>query len=189
MFEKEKDTYALFEWTIMLVIFVSCLSVSYLIHNGKLSEIYKNSIANSEQITLIVPGENMKANADETKVVNENFKRWNDALLSKDPKKVAELYTLEATFLPTMSPKFMYGKDDAEGYFEHFLKKNPSGKVLNSKIQVLSSHSYLHSGLYNFAVDEGTDRKIVEARFTFLWIKDQTGVWKIAHHHSSVKPK
>ncbi|MCX6739422.1 MAG: SgcJ/EcaC family oxidoreductase [Candidatus Parcubacteria bacterium] len=131
----------------------------------------------------------MQQNTIEQKVVTENFDQWNAALNSKDPKKVAEMYTEDATFLPTLSPKFKVGREETEEYFEHFLQKNPDGKVVQEKVQTLSPKSYLHSGMYNFIVDQDGDRRLVEARFTFLWEQDAHGVWKIAHHHSSVKPQ
>lgn len=131
----------------------------------------------------------MQQNTIEQKVVSENFHRWNEALNSTDPKKVAELYTEDATFLPTLSPAFKQGIEETEEYFEHFLQKNPDGKVVEEKVQTLSPKSYLHSGMYDFTVDQNGERKTVEARFTFLWVQDENGEWKIAHHHSSVKPQ
>ena len=123
------------------------------------------------------------------KIVSENFARWNEALLSKDPKRVADLYTKDATFLPTLSPDFKFGQEETEGYFEHFLKKSPAGKVIEEKVQTLSTESYLHSGMYNFELGPKDARHAVEARFTFLWVQDDNGQWKIAHHHSSLKPQ
>jgi uncharacterized protein (TIGR02246 family) len=122
-------------------------------------------------------------------IAEKNFFLWNETLQGKDPKKVAELYSGNATFLPTMSPDFKKGKEEAEGYFEHFLLKNPEGKIIEDAIQALGSSSYLHSGLYNFEVDgEDGSRIIVEARFSYVWKKEADGTWKIIHHHSSVKP-
>jgi len=43
--------------------------------------------------------------------------------------------------------------------------------------------------MYDFKVGSGSDRQVVEARFSFVWKKDDNGVWKIVHHHSSAKPK
>ncbi|MFA5830994.1 MAG: SgcJ/EcaC family oxidoreductase [Candidatus Paceibacterota bacterium] len=131
----------------------------------------------------------MQQNNMEQKIVSENFKRWNEALLSRDPKKVAGLYTGDATFLPTMSPKFKSGREETEEYFAHFLQKNPTGTVIEEKIQTLSPKSYLHSGMYDFEVGADENRQIVKARFTFLWEQNEEGKWEISHHHSSVKPE
>jgi len=123
-----------------------------------------------------------------------NFTAWNQALLSRDPHQVASLYTSEASFLPTLNPEFKSGQDGAEQYFEHFLKKNPVGQIVEEAIQETAVGKdgapvgFLHSGLYNFEVGEQDARQEVEARFTFLWQKDDDGKWKIRHHHSSLKP-
>jgi len=122
-------------------------------------------------------------------IAHENFNKWNQALQTKDAKKVAELYSEDNTFHPTMSGDFKFGREGAEDYFEHFLLKNPFGEVVEEKIQSLGENSYLHSGLYNFKIWPAEKREIAEARFTYVWQKDKDGQWKIIHHHSSAKPK
>lgn len=122
------------------------------------------------------------------KIAKENFERWNSALLTGEAKNVAMLYTEESSFLPTVSPEFKKGQTEAEGYFKHFLEKNPKGEIIADRVQQITESSYLHSGLYNFELGPDENRQIVEARFTFLWEKNEAGEWMIAHHHSSVKP-
>jgi len=122
-------------------------------------------------------------------IAHDNFRKWNEALQTKSAKNVALLYREDNTFLPTMSPHFKFDQKGAEDYFEHFLLKNPFGKIIEEKVQPLGENTYIHSGLYNFEVGPAEKREIAEARFTFVWQKDQNGEWKILHHHSSVKPK
>ena len=81
------------------------------------------------------------------------------------------------------------GEYGAEEYFKHFLIKNPRGKIIQEEVQILGTDGYLHSGMYDFEVGPGDDRKVVEARFSFVWKKDDQGEWKIVHHHSSARPK
>lgn len=131
----------------------------------------------------------MKRENNFLEIARENFQKWNEALQTRDAKRVAELYTADATFLPTMSPDFKSGQQDAEDYFEHFLLKNPFGKIVKEKVQAIDENSYLHSGLYDFEVGQKDNREILEARLTFVWQKDKNGQWKILHHHSSIKPK
>lgn len=121
-------------------------------------------------------------------IARENFETWNKALLSKDPEMVASLYSDDNTFLPTLSPDFKSGKEGAKEYFEHFLEKNPEGEIVQDKVQVLSDNTYLHSGMYNFTVGKD-QREVVEARFSYVWRKNDDGQWQIIHHHSSVRPK
>jgi len=122
-------------------------------------------------------------------IAKENFSLWAGSLLTKDPKKVAELYSEDCTFLPTVSLEFKKGIPGAEEYFKHFLEKNPEGKIVEEVIQSISEDNYLHSGMYNFEVDKDGSRATVEARFTFVWRKEPDGKWKIIHHHSSARPQ
>lgn len=135
--------------------------------------------------------ENMEKKESIYEIAKVNFNKWNNALQTKDPKIVAGLYTDDNSFLPTLSSEFKSGIDGAESYFEHFLQKNPFGKIIEEKVQPIGSvgsDSYVHSGLYDFEVGQDQDRKTVEARFTYVWEK-VGGEWKILHHHSSIKPQ
>ena len=122
-------------------------------------------------------------------IAEENFSNWAEMLKTKDPKQVAEFYSKDATFLPTLSSEFKKGQKGVEEYFEHFLEKSPTGKVIEDAVQPLNKDTYLHSGLYNFEVGPEEARSIVEARFTYVWKRDENGKWKIIHHHSSLKPE
>jgi len=86
-------------------------------------------------------------------IAKENFNRWAESLITKDPKAVASLYSEDVTFLPTVSPDFKRGSSEAEGYFAHFLAKNPEGQVKDEAIQPLGDDFYLHSGMYDFTLD------------------------------------
>ncbi len=123
------------------------------------------------------------------KIVNANMALWLKTLETKDSKKVAKLYLENATFLPTVSGEFKRGQDGAESYFDHFLSKNPKGEVVEEAIISIDENSYLHVGMYNFELDGDGERVIVKARFDYLWKKDDDGEWRIAHHHSSLKPE
>lgn len=136
-----------------------------------------------------------RRDADLEQLAQVNFQKWNDALATLNPQTVSELYTDNTSFLPTLNPELKRGQDGAEQYFHHFLEKKPTGKITEEVVHMLSSDqnnnplSYAHSGLYNFEVGEPSNRKEVEARFTFIWQKDSQGQWKILHHHSSLRPK
>jgi len=129
----------------------------------------------------------MKNENDLLEVAHSNFKMWNEALQTKNPKRVALLYSDDASFLPTLNGELKTGQEEAEGYFEHFLLKNPFGRILKERVQPLGD-SYIHSGLYDFEVGKDGERQTVKARFTYVWQKEKDGNWRIIHHHSSVKP-
>lgn len=122
-------------------------------------------------------------------LAKQNFLRWNEALHTHDPAIVAKLYFENATFLPTLNPEFKQGQVGAQEYFHHFLEKNPDGRIVKEVVQVLGENCYLHSGMYNFEVGPEDNRQVAEARFSYVWEKDDKGEWKIIHHHSSLKPK
>jgi uncharacterized protein (TIGR02246 family) len=122
-------------------------------------------------------------------IVRQNFDLWKKMLLSKNADKVAELYDENITFLPTLSEEFKKNKAEVKSYFEHFLEKNPVSEIVEDEVQVLSPDCYLHSGMYNFELGSSENKQLVEARFSFVWRKNQNGEWKIIHHHSSIKPK
>ena len=123
------------------------------------------------------------------KIAGENFTRWNETLLTEDPEKVAALYAASSTFLPTMSGELKTGRLGATEYFKHFLEQKPNSEIIQEKIQPLGDAGYVHSGRYDFEVGPEHNRKKVEARFTFIWQRDDAGAWTIIHHHSSIKPK
>jgi hypothetical protein len=67
----------------------------------------------------------------------ENFKRWNDALGTKEFEKVAAMYSsTELSFLPTVSPKFIRDSQSTKEYFMEFLKKLPQGTITSDNVQV-----------------------------------------------------
>jgi len=119
----------------------------------------------------------------------ENFKRWNNALQTKNPATVAALYDAgNLSFLPTISPEHIRDLESAEEYFVTFVKMNPFGTITDDCIHVFGfGEAYLHSGLYTFEMGEPSDRSTVKARFSFLW-QNINGEWKITHHHSSRSP-
>jgi uncharacterized protein (TIGR02246 family) len=122
-------------------------------------------------------------------IANNNFARWNNALIEKDAVLFANLYTEDNTFLPTLSGEFTRGIAGAKAYGQHFLEKNPVGTVVVDEVQMLSDTCYLHSGMYNFEVGAKDARTVVEARFSYVWVLINDGEWKILHHHSSIRPQ
>ena len=122
------------------------------------------------------------------KKAREMFDSWNYALQTGDSGEVAKLYVNESTFLPTLSGVFEKGVSGAENYFQHFLEKNPVGRIVSDEVQG-DEDLIIHSGLYTFEVDgQNSDRVDIRARFTFVYQKQKNGGYKILHHHSSLKP-
>ena len=94
----------------------------------------------------------------------------------------------DLSFLPTVSHKHISKLGCTEEYFENFVMKDPFGTITDDSVQVYENgNAYLHSGLYTFDLGEGGAREPTEARFSYMWRKEN-GAWKITHHHSSVRP-
>ncbi|AEG32306.1 SgcJ/EcaC family oxidoreductase [Thiomicrospira cyclica] len=115
------------------------------------------------------------------------FTLWNEALASGDARYVASLYSDDAVLLPTVSNLPRSGLAEIEAYFKHFLLKQPSARVLQ-RIVRKGCNKLTDAGVYEFTVGgEGVKRKVVKARYTFVYAF-HAGRWKILHHHSSVMP-
>lgn len=130
-----------------------------------------------------------KEEIDLVQVARDNFKVWNEALKSRDAELISSLYTDNATFLPTISPELKAGIAGEKDYFVHFLEKEPFGEIIEDVIQPVDDKTYIHCGMYNFTIGPKNKREVVEARFTFIWMKDEDDNWQIVHHHSSMKPE
>lgn len=113
------------------------------------------------------------------------FNVWNGALATGDPKKVAACYTKDAVLLPTVSDRARYDPEGIEDYFVNFLKKKPSGEILEGKIKIGTGWAQ-DAGIYEFTM--GVDGSKVRGRYSYVYVHEG-GEWKISHHHSSVLPE
>ncbi|XLQ19843.1 MAG: SgcJ/EcaC family oxidoreductase [Candidatus Moraniibacteriota bacterium] len=127
---------------------------------------------------------------DSNQIAQDMFIQWNETLQTKDKQKVAEMYSDDATFLPTLNGELKRGIDGAVEYFEHFLQKNPFGTIIESAVQESSDGgTIIYSGLYDFEVGSVDAREVANARFTYVFQKNENDEWKIIHHHSSLRPE
>ncbi|MFB9904324.1 SgcJ/EcaC family oxidoreductase [Allokutzneria oryzae] len=113
------------------------------------------------------------------------FERWNAALATGRPDAVADLYAPNAVLLPTVSNEVRTDRRAIVDYFETFLPKKPSGRILSSTITVLDNNTAANNGTYRFGFADGTT---VDARFTYVYEKIN-GTWLIVTHHSSAMPE
>ena len=114
---------------------------------------------------------------------SELLQKWTSAIKNGDPKQVTKLYDENGILLGTFSPKERVGHELILEYFENLLKSPV-------EVQIVSEHSHVfestavNSGLYNFI----TNGKTINARFSFVYSKNDDE-WKIISHHSSVLPE
>ena len=113
---------------------------------------------------------------------SELLQKWTDAVKSGDPKQVTSLYHNDGILLGTFSSKERIGHGLILEYFENLLKSPVEVQIVSEHPHVYESTA-VNSGLYNFV----TEGKTVNARFSFVYHKDN-GEWKIVSHHSSVIP-
>ena len=85
--------------------------------------------------------------------------------------------------LGTFSNKERVGHELIIEYFENLLKSSVDVQIVSENPHVFGSNA-VNSGHYNFM----TNNKTINARFSFVYNKDN-GAWKIVSHHSSVMPE
>jgi uncharacterized protein (TIGR02246 family) len=112
------------------------------------------------------------------------FDEWNNALQTRDPKKVTALYEANAILLPTVSNKVRHNHQEIEDYFVGFLAKGPSGTLDECNVSI-SGDLAMNSGVYTFTFEDGAS---VQARFTYVYHHNGQR-WQIVTHHSSKMPE
>lgn len=116
--------------------------------------------------------------------IHQLFDKWNAALRTGDPKKVASLYDNEGVLLPTISNKVRRTQEEREDYFNDFLSRKPQGVIDESTIRLFGDIA-IHSGIYTFTFG---DNSKVQARFSFVY-RASGQDWLIIEHHSSAMPE
>ena len=116
-------------------------------------------------------------------IISELLQKWVTAIKSGDPKQVVSLYHDDGILLGTFSNKERVGRDLILEYFENLLKSPVDVEIVSEHPHVLELAA-VNSGLYNFI----TNGKTINARFSFVYHKDNAE-WKIVSHHSSVMPE
>ena len=116
-------------------------------------------------------------------ITSELLQKWVATIKSGDPKQVTSLYHGDGILLGTFSNKERVGHELILEYFENLLKSPVDVEIVSEHPHVLESDA-VNSGLYNFV----TNGKTINARFSFVYHKDNAD-WKIVSHHSSVMPE
>ena len=116
-------------------------------------------------------------------ITSELLQKWINAIKNSDPKEVTNLYHDDGILLGTFSNKERIGHELILEYFENLLKSPVEVEIVSEHASVSESVA-VNSGLYNFV----TDGKTINARFSFVYQKNNDE-WKITSHHSSVIPE
>lgn len=116
------------------------------------------------------------------------FDRWNAALATGNPAKVASLYAPDGILEPTVSNQVRATPAAIQDYFTEFLKLKPQGVINYREIRVLDEDTALDAGVYTFSLTKDGKPAQVQARYTYVYEKID-GEWKIMNHHSSAMPE
>jgi len=114
---------------------------------------------------------------------SELLQKWVSTIKQGDPQQVTNLYHENGILLGTFSAKKRVGHELILEYFENLLKNPVDVEIVSEHIHASESMA-VNSGLYNFI----TNGKTINARFSFVYARDDAE-WKIISHHSSVLPE
>ena len=115
-------------------------------------------------------------------ISSQLLQKWVSAIKGGDANQVVNLYHEDGILLGTFSNKERVGHGLILEYFENLLKSPVEVEIVTEHPIVFESVA-VNSGLYNFV----TGGKTINARFSFVYQKDNDE-WKIVSHHSSVIP-
>lgn len=151
-----------------------------------LSAVTSNTLATTSTVSCNQPPVSVAA---EEREVAALFDRWNAALGTGNPERVAALYADDGVLLPTVSNKVRTSHAEIKEYFSHFLESKPRGVINEREVRVLDEDSAVDAGTYTFTLTnaDGSTRKL-PARYTFVYEK-RNGKWLIINHHSSAMPE
>jgi uncharacterized protein (TIGR02246 family) len=136
-------------------------------------------------VTVIIP----PALADEREDVYAGVERWSAAFNSGDVEQIVRMYTDDALVLGTFSPGMISKPDDLLAYFKAAAAAKLQVKLGDHSAVALAKDAVAIAGFYDFSRPAADGQPVVvHARFSFVMVK-KDGIWKIAHHQSSVRPK
>jgi uncharacterized protein (TIGR02246 family) len=136
-------------------------------------------------VPIVIP----PALADEREDAYAGVERWSEAFNSGDADQIVRMYTIDALVLGTPSPGMILRPDDLRAYFKAAAAAKLQVKLGDHSAVALAKDAVAIAGFYDFSrLAADGQPVVVPARFSFVMVK-KDGIWKIAHHHSSVRPK
>ncbi len=116
------------------------------------------------------------------------YENWRNAMASRDPAKVVELYDDDAVLVATLENKPILTQEDRLRYFTKLLKmRNLKVTPKDDILKFEGRDAAVLSGTYRFSYVKNGKQVNVPARFTFVFDREDEG-WEIETHHSSKFP-
>jgi uncharacterized protein (TIGR02246 family) len=152
---------------------------------GRRRMIMKALVSPLLAVAVVIP----PALADKQEDAYAGVERWSEAFNSGDVEQIVRMYTNDALVLGTLSSGLTSKPDDLRAYFEAAAAAKLQVKLGDHSAVALAEDAVAIVGFYDFSrpVADGQP-VVVSARFSFVMVK-KDGIWKIAHQHSSVRPK
>src|SRR5713101_4230144 len=113
---------------------------------------------------------------------------WAAALGEDDPDKVLPLYSDDAVFWGTLSPKVRADRAALRDYFVTAFKVLPGLKVaFGDQLIRVYGDTAVNTGYYTFSYARDGEARSLPARYSFTYVKSGDN-WFIVDHHSSAMP-
>lgn len=116
------------------------------------------------------------------------FDRWNNALQTGDASTVAAYYANDAVLLPMVSNKMRTDGEGIREYFGYFLALQPNARIDENNITI-NGNIAINAGVYTFTVTKKGQEQEIQARYSFVYERQNDGEWLIINHHSSAMPE
>ncbi len=120
--------------------------------------------------------------------IKEVLASWCEAVNSRVVDEVVKHYAVDGILWGTISAIIRPGHELIKDYFENFLSKDGiRGEIIEQHTRIYGDMA-VNSGSYLFSWLEKGEQVSEEARFSFVYRK-QNDKWLIVDHHSSFSPK
>jgi hypothetical protein len=114
-------------------------------------------------------------------------KKW-EYLFNKNDISIVDTYANNGVLIGTFAIKIKKGRQTIKPYFEGLFKKeNLRVKFDNDVFTNELEEGYIVSGFYEFSYNENGERKVANARYSYV-VQNINGKMLIVNHHSSEIP-
>jgi len=121
------------------------------------------------------------------------MKLWKHALVAGDASAAANRYSPNAVMIPLDGSSMpLTGRGAIQAYYDGFIRqyRPRSIKVLHGTVAIPTEDDDTEengswaqdNGIYDIVTHSGT---LVRMRYTFVYLRDSKGRWKIVHHNST----